>query len=75
MTVDPMVRARPFCPGCGYHYALQGTHRADCTTDDTTRWQLFFTPRRNVQTSALSRPRPAEPHAGVRFRSPEGIAP
>lgn len=34
MTVDPMVRARPYCPGCGYHYA---DHRADCTTHEMCR--------------------------------------
>lgn len=25
-----VIRARPFCPGCGYHYAVHGAHRADC---------------------------------------------
>ena len=25
------VSRRPFCPGCGYHLAVNGAHRADCT--------------------------------------------
>lgn len=24
-------RPREFCPGCGYHRVVTGTHRADCT--------------------------------------------
>jgi hypothetical protein len=26
------IRARQPCPDCGYHYAMNGDHRADCIT-------------------------------------------
>lgn len=25
------IRARPFCPGCGYYFAVHAVHRDDCT--------------------------------------------
>jgi hypothetical protein len=30
-----VIRARPFCKGCGYYYAVNGAHRVDCTAQTT----------------------------------------
>ena len=34
MTEQPpkaVIRARPFCIGCGMYFAVHGEHRSDCT--------------------------------------------
>lgn len=37
MTVTTESFARPgFCPGCGYYFAVNGVHRADCTSPPDT---------------------------------------
>jgi hypothetical protein len=38
------IRRRPFCPGCGTHYAVFDEHRDDCTASIETRFRLFFQP-------------------------------
>ena len=40
-----VIRQRPFCPGCGLHYAVHDDHREDCTADLMVRVRLFFQPR------------------------------
>lgn len=37
MTVDVKPLVRPgFCPGCGYYFAVNNAHRADCTSPPET---------------------------------------
>jgi hypothetical protein len=36
-----VIRARPFCAGCGYFYAVHGVHRGDCLAGQTPEHQAL----------------------------------
>ncbi len=47
-----VIRRRPFCPGCGLHYAVYDDHRDDCTAGDWTQVALILRPRTERRTPA-----------------------
>lgn len=60
-----MVTKRPPCPGCGYFYAVHGSHRGDCTAREERRLQLrrWDAPNPRKRNSVGRSPRTDAKHA------------